>query len=67
MLASRARYALVWTGISVAIMLGATALSGEPFPARYWMLATPVILFTCLVNAAVAYPRAKRRFTARAR
>ncbi|HEV2754292.1 MAG TPA: hypothetical protein VG318_00755 [Actinomycetota bacterium] len=65
MLASRARYAMVWTATTVIIILGAKAVSNSSFSARYWMLAIPALLVNFVLNAAVAYPRAKRRFTAR--
>ena len=65
MLASRIRFALVQTAISVGIVLGISALTqGIGSLADNLWFTLGVLLLAFVLNALVWYPRAKRRLTA---
>lgn len=60
-LVSRVRYALVWGGLNVFVFLSLTILFGSVSVQRALLMAIPVAVITCLVQAWIWYPRQKRQ------
>jgi hypothetical protein len=63
-LVSRTRYALVWGPINVLVVFGLMLLSGYVSLQRLLLFGVPIALLSCLAQAFIWYPRAKRKLTA---
>ena len=62
-LVSRTRYALVWGSINVLVVFGLMLLSGYVSVQRLLLLGIPIALLSCLAQAFIWYPRAKKKVT----
>ena len=58
------RYALVWSGINIAILFAILATLSDISIERALLLALPVAAIHILVNGWIWYPRDKRKLTA---
>lgn len=64
-LESRARYALVWGGLNIAVITGLAAVFGDRSGSELLLLAITGLVIAGLAQAFIWYPRAKQRATPR--
>jgi hypothetical protein len=62
---SRTRYALVWAGMSVLVVLGLPVALGTLSVKSALLLAIPAALISFLVHGWIWYPLAKKKAEAR--